>query len=94
MKIILLPLFKFIWACILSILPLSIIRVLLLPVISILFIIWNFKLPGKKQIAEWFEYKLIWHHCHVSPYFKKNDNGEWFKNYTFKSWFHYVWNIK
>lgn len=100
MKYIFLPLLKFIWALLLSLLFVFsyIIWFLISALLFIILIIWQFKIPNwyKRWHKELFSYKRSSsrfdndYDLHISPYYK-NINDE---TIHFKSYYHYIWNIK
>lgn len=84
MKIIILPLLRFIWALFLTIVYLSWAVPSSILIISC-YTVWEFKLPDLSQL---FKYKFGKYDYHVSPY------SDEFEYKTFKSYLHYIWCIE
>jgi hypothetical protein len=83
MKYIILPILKFIWALILTIIY-SIGKFIFLP----LHLLWEFNLTNFWSYS-WYGDKAD---DILSPYWQPNSYIE--KRYYFKSYYHYIWNIK
>lgn len=83
MKYIILPVLKFIWALILTI-GYSLFVLIYYPIL----VIWTFK------IKQDFEYSIITDKAedNLFPYWRANSYVT--KKYTFKSYYHLIWNIK
>lgn len=83
MKYIIIPILKFIWALILTIIH-SIYQLFNIP----LYVIWHW---NKNYPFQYEIYKDEFDIC-LSPYWKCTTFPT--KLYTFKSYYHYIWNIK
>lgn len=84
MKIIILPILKFLWAILLVCF-----YTIVFSAITIVWILWHFKIPKK----DFFEIKLKPMEENLSPYFKRNRNAIG-KIYYFKTIYHCIFGIQ